>query len=217
MAQEMISRGKCRLCNKEFSQPGIRKHILSCDKDDGKENVFLIKAEAGPFWIYFKIESKKTLKNLDAFLRDLWLECCGHLSAFTINDQRYSIYEQELDDDEESMNIRLKDVLKPSLKFSHEYDFGTTTELSLECLKEEEGDKGIHIIARNEPFNLKCEICDKPAALACIQCIWDWKGFVCKKCSKKHHCKDHYFLPIVNSPRMCMCGFTGEDCRLLNA
>lgn len=215
--QEIISRGKCRICNKEFSQLGIKKHILSCNKDNGKERAFLIKAEAGPFWIFFEIEEKKTLKQLDQFLRDLWLECCGHLSAFTINKQRYSIYEQELDYDEKSMNVKLKEILKPNLKFDYEYDFGTTTELSLECLKENDGNKGINIIARNDPIDFKCEKCKKPAKLVCVQCIWEGGGFVCKKCSKKHKCEEPYFLPIVNSPRIGMCGFTGEECKLLNA
>jgi len=215
--QEIISKGKCRLCNKEFSQAGIKKHIIACDKNKGKEKVFLIKAEAGPFWIYFEIETKKTLKQLDQFLRDLWLECCGHLSAFTISDQRYCIDEEEMDYDEKSMNIKLKDTLKLKLKFHYEYDFGTTTDLDLECITEKLGDKGINIIARNDPLGLKCEICKKPATQVCVQCIWDGKGFICNKCLKKHKCVEPYFLPVVNSPRMGMCGFTGEDCRLIDS
>ena len=215
--QEIISTGKCRICDKEFSQSGIKKHILSCNKDNEKEKVFLVRAEAGPFWVYFEIETKKTLKHLDQFLRDLWLECCGHLSAFTIKNQRYSVYEQELDYDEKSMNIKLKEILKPNLKFNYEYDFGTTTDLSLECLKEKKGSKGINIIARNNPIDFKCEKCKKPAELVCVQCIWDGKGFVCSKCLRQHKCIEPDFLPIVNSPRMGMCGFTGEDCPLLNS
>src|SRR3989338_4387620 len=216
MKEEIISRGDCRICKKEFSQSGIKRHVLSCNKDNGKEKVFLIKAEAGPFWVYFDIEAKKNLKQLDRFLRDLWLECCGHLSAFTINNQRYSIYEQELDYDEKSMNVKLKEILKPNLKFDYEYDFGTTTKLSLECLKEKEGNKGINIIARNDSINFKCEKCSARAEESCVQCIWDGGGFVCKKCSKQHKCVEPYFLPIVNSPRIGMCGFTGEECKLLN-
>lgn len=215
--EEIISKGKCRICNKEFSQSGIKRHVLSCNKDNGKEKVFLIKAESGPFWVYFEIEEKKTLKHLDQFLRDVWLECCGHLSAFTINKQRYSIYEEELDYDEKSMNVKLKKILNPNLKFDYEYDFGTTTELSLECLKEKDGNKGINIIARNEPIDFKCEKCKKPSKLVCVQCIWEGKGFVCKKCSKQHKCVEPCFLPIVNSPRIGMCGFTGEDCKLINS
>jgi len=215
--QKIISRGKCRICNKEFSQRGIKKHILSCNKDNGNAKVFLIKAEAGPFFVYFEIEKNKTLKQLDKFLKELWLECCGHLSAFTINKQIYSSYEEELIYDEKSMNIKLKDVLDQKLKFHYEYDFGTTTDLDLECIKEKAGNKSINIIARNNSLDLKCEICKNPATLVCVQCIWDGKGFVCNKCSKKHKCIEPYFLPVVNSPRMGMCGFTGEYCKLIDA
>jgi hypothetical protein len=210
-----VSKGRCRICNKEFKQSGIKKHLLTCDKENGKEKVFLIRAEAGPFWVYFEIEKNKTLKQLDQFLRDLWMECCGHLSAFTIKNQRYSVY--ELDYDEKDMNVKLRDILNQTLKFHYEYDFGTTTELSLECLKEKGGNKGINIAARNDPIEFKCEICKKPAKLVCVQCIWDGKGFVCNKCSKQHKCAEPYFLPLVNSPRIGMCGFTGEDCRLINS
>ncbi|MBS3176531.1 hypothetical protein J4457_04810 [Candidatus Woesearchaeota archaeon] len=214
--QKIISKGRCRICKKEFSQSGIKKHIQSCDKDNGKEKVFLIKADAGPFWVYFEIEANKTLKQLDQFLRDLWLECRGHLSAFTINKQRYSIYEQELDYDEKSMDVELKEILESKIKFNHEYDFGTTTELNLECLKAKDGNKEINIIARNEPIDFKCEKCDAMAEEVCVQCVWDGKGFACKKCLKQHKCVEPCFLPIVNSPRIGMCGFTGEECKLLN-
>ncbi len=213
--QQITSKGNCRICNKEFSRSGIKKHILSCNKDNGKERVLLLRAEADPFWVYFEFETKRTLKQLDKFLRDLWLECCGHLSAFTINGQRYSIYEEELDYDEKSMNIKLKEIVSPNLKFNYEYDFGTTTELSLECIKEKSGNKGINIVARNEPLDLKCEKCKDKAKSVCVQCIWDGKGFFCTKCSKQHKCVEPYFLPIVNSPRMGMCGFTGEECTLI--
>ena len=30
-----------------------------------------------------------TLADLDRFLRDIWLECCGHMSQFTIGKARY--------------------------------------------------------------------------------------------------------------------------------
>lgn len=213
--QQMISKGKCRICSKEFSQRGIKKHILSCIKDSGKYKVFLIKAEAGPFWVYFEIEQSKKLRQLDQFLRDLWMECCGHLSAFNIGNRRYSSY-HELDFDEEHMDIGINKVLMPKLKFHYEYDFGTTTELDLECIAEKKGNKGISIIARNDPVNFICEKCGGQAKFVCVQCIWEGKGFVCQKCIKNHKCIEPNFLPIVNSPRIGMCGFTGEECRLIN-
>jgi len=35
--------------------------------------------------------ARATLTDLDGFLRDIWLECCGHLSAFDIGTVRYEL------------------------------------------------------------------------------------------------------------------------------
>ena len=38
----------------------------------------------------FEIKSEASLRQLDTFLRRIWLECCGHMSAFHIGSLRYS-------------------------------------------------------------------------------------------------------------------------------
>jgi len=38
------------------------------------------------YWLYLDISMTSTLKSLDAFLREIWLECCGHMSAFYSRD-----------------------------------------------------------------------------------------------------------------------------------
>jgi len=37
-----------------------------------------------------------TLYDLDSFLRAVWLECCGHLSAFRIGKVSYSSQEEDM-------------------------------------------------------------------------------------------------------------------------
>lgn len=39
--------------------------------------------------MHLEADAYATLEDLDAFLRSTWLECCGHMSAFTINKKRY--------------------------------------------------------------------------------------------------------------------------------
>jgi hypothetical protein len=34
--------------------------------------------------------------------------------------------------------------------------------------------------------------------------------FYCDKCLTKHECGDEMSLPVVNSPRMGVCGYCGE-------
>ena len=87
MKQKIESIGTCRLCKLNFAYSEIQKHLSACKPyadDKGNKHVFLIKAEMFPFWVYFEAEENLTLKRVDKFLRELWMECCGHLSAFTI-------------------------------------------------------------------------------------------------------------------------------------
>jgi hypothetical protein len=36
------------------------------------------------YWMHIEIPANATLQDLDDFLRQIWLECCGHLSSFEI-------------------------------------------------------------------------------------------------------------------------------------
>ena len=61
------------------------------------------------YWMHLEVPADATLGSLDRFLRDTWLECCGHMSEFEIEGTRYPIEPMEVDD--ESMDAQLKDVL----------------------------------------------------------------------------------------------------------
>jgi hypothetical protein len=113
---------------------------------------------------------------------------------------------------EQNMNRKLSDVLSPGVGFKHEYDFGTTTELKLKVLAQGErsaGSTDIEILARNNLPSIMCESCGKPATQVCSGCIWNAPAWFCDKCAKDHECGEEMFLPVVNSPRVGMCGYTG--------
>jgi hypothetical protein len=199
--------------------------------------------------MHIEIPATATLLELDQFLRDIWLECCGHLSRFTIDEQEYDYYLDEDDtygyrafgtqmveqfkqamggDPPEELfkhwfrppprhmsDIKLADVLKPGMKFYHEYDFGTTTDLTIKVLAKREARVskkfGVQILARNEPPEIMCDECRKKAAsVLCLECMWDGVGAFCKECASKHSRSHDMFLPIVNSPRVGMCAYTGD-------
>ena len=44
----------------------------------------------GIYWMQLAVRADTTLRQLDGFLRGMWLECCGHLSEFKIQGTRYS-------------------------------------------------------------------------------------------------------------------------------
>lgn len=214
----MKSEGTCAFCKKTVSGSAMARHLLSCEKrknasadDSAGENVFLIRASAGPYFVYFEATGTSTLEKVDAFLRILWLECCGHLSAFTIGNVRYLSYHEELEDGETDMSAKLAGVLRPTLAFVHEYDFGTTTRLDMKVIAERNGKvNGIEVLARNSPPDFRCG-CGKPAKGICMECGWREEVLLCEECAKKHKCGEDVLLPVVNSPRMGMCGYTGND------
>lgn len=212
--ENMKSNGECKYCRKVFSAGAISRHLLACDKrkkanKDGNENIFLIRASEGPFFAYFEINAKATLEKMDDFLRDIWLDCCGHLSAFTIGATRYNSYCEDLESDEKTLKHKLSELLSVNMPFSHEYDFGTTTNLSLKVIEKRKGRvRKVEVIARNNLPEFKCT-CGSDAKEICSQCVWDGSGLLCSKCAKKHDCGEEMLLPVVNSPRMGMCGYTG--------
>jgi hypothetical protein len=111
------------------------------------------------------------------------------------------------------MRVQVGSLLSPGVQFSHEYDFGTTTELRLKVVSEREGEvKGkssIQVLARNEPPTIPCNVCGKPATHVCSQCIYEGTGWLCETCSEEHECGEEMLLPVVNSPRVGMCAYTG--------
>jgi hypothetical protein len=164
------------------------------------------------YWLHLEVPATATLKNLDAFLRHIWLECCGHLSAFTIRGVRYSVDADAADPfdllpRERNMEVPLGKVLTRDLKCIHEYDFGTTTLLELKVLGERIGpianEHRVKLLARNEPPAIVCGKCGQPAAWVGV---WEDDSAVCEECLGG---RDEGFLPVVNSPRMGVCGYTG--------
>lgn len=213
------SEGICKYCKKSFAGNAMARHLAACtdrtqanSKSNGNEKIFLIKAGASPFWVYFEANASDTFAKVDDFLRDLWLECCGHLSAFHANGITYA-YDPQEEYGDKSMKIPLNSVIAIGTNFSHEYDFGTTTKLGLKCLSERTGEKlkGIEIVARNNLPDFKCK-CGKETKDVCSQCIFEVgpEALLCSQCAKKHECGEDMLLPVVNSPRMGMCGYTGD-------
>jgi len=192
------------------------KNALEIKKGRKKYKIYHIKISGYKrYWLHIEIPASARLDDLDDFLRDIWLECCGHMSEFNIGGVRYD--NQNLSDEysywdisTESMSKRLYSVLNVKDTFSHEYDFGSTTYLEGQVLAVREGNLGknkIRILARNNPYVFACDHCGKPAAGTCAEC----EEFVCDQCLALHECGEEMVLGVVNSPRMGVCGYGGPD------
>lgn len=338
-------KGICNFCHAEFDKSKMTQHLKHCKQrkaaieaanagESEKTKLFHIVVEGRylpMYWMHLEMPTDATLVDLDDFLRDTWLECCGHLSAFRIGKDSYSspspdmmwgfadsketpaeeVGEGEDEEDEAEtpplteaeianlspfelmlmisdllgeefdstlaslsasefqeklaeflattmpaklgfalppevqtqfvtmapllqsslladlnapqeydMDVELGEVLKVGLKFTHEYDFGSTTYLALRVVGEREGVEeededgtpvGVSVMARNEPPVIPCRVCGQPATKLFSGYYSVEEGAVCDKHAKAR--RDEYeesFLPIVNSPRVGVCGYTGD-------
>lgn len=185
----------------------MASHVETCatSADTGGASQLLIRLRIDDrydpgYWIYVEMRADATLQHLDSFLRQLWLECCGHLSAFAV-DRR-----------ELPMGTRVGTAFPTAgATFHYEYDFGSTTTLTGHVLKRRHGSIGrapVRLLARNDPPALSCMQCTSPATLVCPYCPED--GLFCNTHADAHeHAAEEAYLPVVNSPRMGICGYTG--------
>ena len=332
-ATKEVSKGVCSFCKGEFEKAKMTQHLKYCKQRVTeiatelestpvlkKTRLFhiLVEGRYNPqYWMHLELSASDDLADLDDFLRAIWLECCGHLSEFTIGGTSYSsepedyFYfgedatdeEAEIEEEEEeelnvgellqtfppeylkmlpknflsefqkfetiddlvtylketlnsipkkgvphsqeewdayreryfqsqvleallemmedrSLDVALEKVLKVGQKFSYEYDFGSSTDLTLKVLSEREGavqnededEDTIEILARNVEPVMLCKVCGKPSKFV-VGGYFDVEenAFCSKKCVKKSGEDADMLLPVVNSPRVGVCAYTGED------
>ena len=204
MAENTL-KGNCYLCGQTLSKAAFKKHILSKHVLEGTndQDCAVLKVESTEdknYWLYLDISTTSTLKSLDAFLREIWLECCGHMSAF---------YSRSYDVIGKSAKIAFFPVGSVLL---YEYDFGDTTSLKISVValsSRPKQKKAVRLLGRNEPYSFACKNCGKPADVICCECMWaDKNPYLCDDCAEEH--EHESMLPVTNSPRMGVCGYCGE-------
>ena len=103
-----MTKGLCNFCKSEIDKAKMTQHLKYCkqraainaanDADTGdeaqqKEKLLHILAEGRynpQYWMHLEIPASAALFSLDSFFRDIWVECCGHLSAFNIGGTSYA-------------------------------------------------------------------------------------------------------------------------------
>lgn len=209
------SLGICALCNDELPKDRMTKHVAACPQRRRGSGAWLHLVVHGvyapQYWLHLGLQPRAKLRDLDWFLRRTWLECCGHMSLFSIEGRQY-LSGEKIDPEDRTMAVSLGDVLRPGLAFRHTYDFGTSTDLGLRVVAARDsapGKEKVRLLARNRPLRFDCKGCGQPAIHVCTQCLWEGPGRLCTRCAREHECGEEMLLPIVNSPRMGMCGYTG--------
>lgn len=212
-------RGDCELCGVKLSKRAMLGHLAGCafgaDPTKGAMVVQLrVDVPRTDYWLDLDVLAHASLRDLDRFLRAIWLECCSHLSEFTIGTAHYAaIVDREFGaPHERSMNARISTALRNAGKdFSYEYDFGSTTRLRLTPVADRYAASRkapVRLLARNDAPVWPCTVCGSEAAS--IYCNYDGESaFVCAAHEAEHEYSEETMLPVVNSPRMGVCGYTG--------
>ena len=92
MKGKIKSEGKCLFCEEKINNEMINRHLDAHLNEKANESVagksFLLKVESNPKWnsipffLSLWVDGEAKLEAIDLVLRKIWLECCGHLSAF---------------------------------------------------------------------------------------------------------------------------------------
>ena len=160
------------------------------------------------FWLHAAVKKDASLRHLDQFIRNEWVECCGHSSLFRIGGADYTNNTRILPG--KSMNAKLADVMTQGVPIDYEYDIGTPTELQAEIVGE------IKLVARREKVlymaqnympKYKCVRCGRRAELVSRPGMEPIaKSVICARCSREEEEIGRY-LPLLNSPRTGVCGY----------
>ena len=220
-------KGKCFICKEEFGKIAMKNHLVKVhnknndNENDDNENKFLIRVEAffnKDYWLYIQVHEDAVLKDIDIFLRNIWLECCGHLSMFEIND---NFYESETEKTsinlfgrkrEDMRKTRVKNVLEVGDTFRYDYDFGSTTRLQLKVIDKiscNNTKEKVTLLARNNMKIYQCEECGEKGKYFSMKDDWTPPIFLCEECALKKEYEEYYVVDIVNSPRMGVCDYIG--------
>src|SRR5258708_20864512 len=167
------SMGKCNLCGELAGQASMTRHLSACYQPEAsgllpaserrppapRFHLAIEGRDAKAYWMHVAVPLTAPLSKLDDFLRHIWLECCGHLSAFEVGGKRYA---SEPMDEEMSMRARLSEVLEVGMKFSYEYDYGSPTALVLKVVAlREQGlpNCAVELLAGNQALQVNCLRC----------------------------------------------------------
>ena len=137
---------RCVYCCEVFSPSLVAKHLRSCttglksSRIIGRyQDTFLLEVRGKRFpeyVLFMEVNGNAgALKDIDKQLRNVWLECCGHLSSFKINNLTYESHpDPEYNPREKSMQVKVNRIFKEGMIFEYTYDFGSSTELLIKVV-----------------------------------------------------------------------------------
>ena len=212
--------GRCTYCGETVPPNEMAAHLSRCSARQSalatyqpatsiEGTYFHLYVEdvwTGTYWMHLEMDGSVPLVRLDSYLRATWLECCGHRSAFTA-----------AKDDEPAIRMQrpAHDVFQDFGAIHHQYDFDRTSKTAIRVVGHRKGHPvgpyPIMLMARNHAPEIPCTTCDQPAEWLCLKCLeGDAPDTFCTQHADAHrHQTQDVLLPIVNSPRVGMCTYSG--------
>jgi hypothetical protein len=242
MEKAIKSTGKCVFCGKMFGKIGLNRHLKThlIERPNKSGTSFLVKIAtpmrqgATPYFLSLWIDGEASLKDIDLFLRQIWLECCStHKSSFKYQDKIHlnvhissntAVFAKVLSPSHGSvdkediipMERKTKDIFFADLRLDYEFDATNPTNLEITVIEvfHIKSDENVMLLCRNKPMAWSCDLCKK--ATATQVCTAHAKGetrLFCNECAKIHAKECTKFKksarPVVNSPRMGVCSYKG--------
>ena len=212
--------GTCTYCCEIITKRSVSKHLEKCPKwqevlasaaasSRPEETLWHLRIQDAyrkDFWLDLEMAASASLEKLDKYLRAIWLECCGHLSEFTIGGWGGT---------KVGKARKAESIFETDLVLRHLYDFGTTSETDIKVVGYREGKATskhpIALLARNQMPEAVCQECDQPAHWLCNECLYENQtGFLCDEHVEEHPHENYGApQPLFNSPRTGMCGYDG--------
>jgi hypothetical protein len=140
LAQRKQSKRAYAYCEKELVKSAIAKHLGIC----GKQLEAIAKIEAGKatpetlfhlrrqdayrnkFWLDLEMRGSKALQDLDTCLRAIWIECCGHISQFSLGGG----FAKEV-----GKRQKMSDVFQHGIELTHIYGCETSPEMLVKLME----------------------------------------------------------------------------------
>ena len=215
-------RGQCGYCERDFSVWGMIRHLSACsrrkvavaeaDRKRGRNmKLYHLRAQDEwnkGFWLDLEVEGSTTLDDLDYYLRHIWLECCGHMSMFSIGGWA---------GDKIPKTQKVADAFGPGIEITHIYDFGDSSHTLIRYVADRDGKlpkppRPIALMSRNHEPEFGCISCDECASWLCVECMYENNvaGTLCEQHVNQHP-HENYGDPLrlANSPRMGLCAYDG--------
>lgn len=204
-----------------MTRSGLGKHLASCAARQQANTAasqqsgiaqplyHLLVADAylPDFRLHLEMNSGAKLQDMDWYLRAIWLECCNHLSQFSIGGWR---------SEEIAMSRKIEKVFATAVELTHIYDFGTSSITMIKMVGSRQGapltGNPIYLMARNKMPPAECRECGEPADWYCADCLvvrGEWIELCETPCADHDHDEYGGPKPLINSPRLGMCGYEG--------